>query len=72
MIAFFQLSPIHMLIMLVVGIAVIGVPVLVVVMFLRQSHNSDGSATDSGTAEMRSELEHLRAEVERLKKKAGE
>jgi hypothetical protein len=72
MIAFFGLSPIHLLILLMVGIAVIGVPVLVVVMVLRQSHNSDRSATDSGTTEMRSELEYLRAEVERLKKKAGE
>ena len=72
MIAFFGLSPIHLLILLMVGIAIIGVPVLVVVMFLRQSYNSDRSATDSETAAMRSELEHLRAEVERLKKKAGE
>ena len=72
MIAFFELSPIHLLILLMVGIAIIGVPILVVVMFLRQSHSSDRSATDSETAEMRSELEHLRAEVERLKKKAGE
>jgi hypothetical protein len=72
MIAFFQLSPIHMLILLVVGIAVISVPVLVVLMFLRQTQNSDRSANDSATTELRSELEHLRAEVERLKKKAGE
>jgi hypothetical protein len=68
MIAIFELSPIHLLILLVIGLAVIGVPVLVVLMFLRQSHNSDRSANDGGTAEM----EHLRAEVERLKKKAGE
>jgi hypothetical protein len=61
-------SPLHWLILLMIGLAMIGVPTLVVVLVLKLAGNSGRTPNESDKAELRAENEHLRAEVERLKK----
>jgi hypothetical protein len=61
-------SPLHWLILIMIGLMMIGVPILAVVLVLKLARNSGSTLSESGTAELRAENEHLRAEVARLKK----
>jgi hypothetical protein len=68
MFAIFGLGPSEMIVLFLVGLMVIGGPILVVVLALVLVRRSEGARSPDGVSELRAEVERLREEVERLKK----
>jgi cell division protein FtsB len=68
MFAFFGLGMQEIIILLVIGLMLVGGPILAVVVVLSLARRSEGTGKPDAVAELRAEVERLREEVERLKK----
>jgi hypothetical protein len=67
----FNLGMQEMVILLLIGLMMIGGPILVVVIVLSLARKSEGAGKPDAVAELRAEVERLSGEVERLKKGSG-
>jgi hypothetical protein len=68
MFAFFGLGMQEIIILLVIGLMLVGGPILAVVVVLSLARRSEGTGKPDAVGELRAEVQRLREEVESLKK----
>jgi hypothetical protein len=64
----FGLGMPEIIILLLIGLMLVGGPIIAIVVVLALTRRSQGTVKPDAVAELRAEVERLREEVERLKK----
>jgi hypothetical protein len=68
MFAIFGLGPSEMIVLFLIGLMLVGGPIIAVVVALSLVRRSEGARSPDGVPELRAKVARLREEVERLKR----